>query len=66
MESISESEFIELPITARHAAYVRHLPNLHRDLFDRIWIAQAICKPFTFLTADATLKDDSELVELID
>ena len=65
LEPISESEFVELPITARHAAYVRYLPNIHHDPFDRILVARAICEPLTLLTADVALKDYSELVELI-
>ncbi len=66
VEEISDSGFAELPITAHHAAYIRHLPNIHKDPFDRILIAQAICEPFTFLTADPILKDYSDLVELIE
>ena len=65
VDSIAESEFTELPITARHAAAVSRLPDLHRDPFDRILIAQAISEPLTFLTADAELKKYSDLVEFI-
>lgn len=65
IEEITGSGFLELPITARHAAAVAQLPDIHRDPFDRILVAQAICEPLTFLTADAILKDYSELVELI-
>src|ERR1700688_5307035 len=43
--SIVDSDFLELPVTAHHAAKVAHLPLLHRDPFDRILIAQAICEP---------------------
>ncbi|GAB3456068.1 type II toxin-antitoxin system VapC family toxin [Massilia terrae] len=57
--------FRELPVSARHAAMVVRLPNIHRDPFDRILIAQALCGPLRFLTADATLRDYSELVEVI-
>ena len=44
-EAIPASDFLELPISARHAAAVMNLPDIHRDPFDRILIAQAICKP---------------------
>lgn len=64
--AIEDSGFLELPVTAQHAAAVSRLPDLHRDPFDRILIAQAISEPLTFLTADATLKDYSDLVELIE
>lgn len=66
VDSIIESGFIELPITALHAAAVSVLPDIHRDPFDRILIAQAISEPLTFLTADAQLKNYSELVEVIE
>lgn len=66
IEAISKSGFSELPITAYHAAAVAHLPNIHRDPFDRILIAQAVSEPMTFLTADMQLKNYSELVEVID
>lgn len=65
MEVITESGFSELPITARHAAAVLKLPDIHRDPFDRILIAQAISEPLTFLTADQMLKNYSDLVEVI-
>jgi PIN domain nuclease of toxin-antitoxin system len=63
--AISESGFSELPVTARHAATVSRLSDIHRDPFDRILIAQAISEPLTFLTADAALKDYSDLVEVV-
>lgn len=63
--AIEESGFSELPITARHAATVYSLRDIHRDPFDRILIAQAICEPLTFLTADELLEDYSDLVEVI-
>jgi PIN domain nuclease of toxin-antitoxin system len=65
VDAISESGFVELPVIARHAAAVCHLPDIHRDPFDRILIAQAISEPLTFLTADLTLKDYSELVVIV-
>lgn len=66
VEAIAESGFLELPITIHHAAATSHLPDIHRDPFDRILIAQAIFEPLTFLTADVELKKYSELVEIID
>lgn len=65
IQAISESGFMELPITAQHAAMVSHLPNIHRDPFDRMLIAQAISEPLTFLTANASLRNYSDLVEVI-
>jgi len=62
---ISRSGFQELPITAAHAAMVARLPDIHKDPFDRILIAQAMNEPLRFLTADGILKSYSELVELV-
>jgi len=66
VEAISASGFIELPITAVHAAAVANLPDLHRDPFNRILVAQAISEPLTFLTVDKQLKNYSELVQIMD
>jgi PIN domain nuclease of toxin-antitoxin system len=65
VDAIAESGFSELPITAQHAAATSNLPDIDRDPFDRILIAQAMTEPLTFLTADAELKNYSELVEII-
>lgn len=66
VQAITESGFLELPITTHHAAAVSRLPDIHRDPFDRILIAQAISEPLTFLTADLALQDYSDLIEMID
>lgn len=65
VSAITQSGFLELSITALHAAAVANLPDIHRDPFDRILIAQAVSEPLTFLTADEQLKDYSDLVEII-
>lgn len=62
---IGNSGFQELPITARHAATVALLPDIHRDPFDRILIAQALCEPLRLVTADGMLAKYSALVEVI-
>ena len=62
---IGSNGFRDLPITAAHAAAVAALPDLHRDPFDRILIAQAMTEPLRFLTADALLAICSDLVEVL-
>jgi PIN domain nuclease of toxin-antitoxin system len=62
---IAGSGFEELPISVRHAARVAQLPPLHRDPFDRILVAQALCEPLRLLTADRILGNYSELVEIV-
>lgn len=53
--------FKELPIRAVHAALVRSLPDIHRDPFDRILIAQAISEPLKLLTVDEHFSAYTEL-----
>lgn len=65
VDAITKSGFLELPLTANHALEVNKLPRIHRDPFDRILIAQAICEPLKFLTVDQKLKEYSELVEIV-
>lgn len=65
VKAISSSGFLELSITAEHAAATDQLSDLHRDPFDRILLAQAITEPLTFLTADELLKNYSKLVTMI-
>lgn len=62
---IARSGFQELQISAKHAAAVRSLPDIHNDPFDRILIAQAMTEPLKFLTHDAKLKAYSQLVEIV-
>lgn len=57
--------FLELPVTAVHAAGVRRLPLHHRDPFDRLLIGQTLHEPARFLTADRALAQYSDLVDVI-
>jgi PIN domain nuclease of toxin-antitoxin system len=52
---IEAAGFIELPVSARHAARAAELPRLHGDPFDRLLIAQALSEPLILLTSDTTL-----------
>ncbi len=65
VEQIEASHFIELRVSARHAAAVSALPDHHRDPFDRMLIAQAMTERVPLLTADHTLQIYSEQVELV-
>ncbi len=44
-----------LPILPSHAARVSELPHHHRDPFDRLLVAQALCENVPLLSADAAL-----------
>ncbi len=65
VETAHESGFVELPINVRAALRVQTLPHHHRDPFDRLLVAQAMCEPAVLYTADPQLAAYSELVELI-
>ena len=65
VDEIVNSGFRELPVTAIHAARVAGLPDLHRDPFDRLLIAQALCEPLSFLTIDEMLAGYSDLVDIV-
>ncbi len=60
-----ETGFRELPVTGAVARHVANLPLHHRDPFDRILIAQALCEPAILYTSDAQLKVYSDLVRRI-
>ena len=42
--AVARGGFLELPIQFRHVAVLPNLPMHHRDPFDRILIAQAVCE----------------------
>jgi len=48
-----DNGYVEVPITSEHAAAVGALPNLHKDPFDRMLVAQANVEGIILLTADA-------------
>ncbi|MBR2251711.1 MAG: type II toxin-antitoxin system VapC family toxin, partial [Neisseriaceae bacterium] len=54
-----------LPIKLNHITATETLPDIHKDPFDRLLIAQAISEPMRFLTHDEKLAEYSELVEWV-
>ena len=48
-----DNGYRELAITSEHAVAIARLPLLHKDLFDRLLLAQADVEGITLLTADA-------------
>jgi PIN domain nuclease of toxin-antitoxin system len=66
IEASQSMGFLELPVTAAHAAGVARLPYHHRDPFDRLLISQATAEPARLLTADRALVAYSELVEFVE
>ena len=51
-EAISRNGFRSLPIGFRHALIAGRLPNLHRDPFDRMLIAQASVEELRVVSHD--------------
>lgn len=54
-----------LPVSAEHAAAVEHLPDVHRDPFDRLLVAQAVAEGAVLLTADDRLAGYGGAVRVI-
>ena len=61
----SELVLDHLPVTADHAAAVEHLPDVHRDPFDRLLVAQAVAEGAVLLTADKRLAAYGDVVRLV-
>jgi PIN domain nuclease of toxin-antitoxin system len=53
--SMIEKGFSELQVNGEQAAYVARLPQLHRDPFDRLLVAQATVEGMLFLTSNEQL-----------
>ena len=63
--AIDASGFLELPVSAAHAAGVARLDLHHHDPFDRLLVAQALAEPLKLLTADEVLAKYSDVVLLV-
>lgn len=50
-----DNGYDELAITGRHAAAIANLPDIHKDPFDRVLIAQAQVEEITLFTNDGTV-----------
>lgn len=53
--AIRDGEFTVLPIEVSHAARLLRMPLHHRDPFDRIMVAQALCEDLVVVSDDAML-----------
>ncbi|MCL2019001.1 MAG: type II toxin-antitoxin system VapC family toxin [Oscillospiraceae bacterium] len=52
-----DAGYIELPISAKHSLQTMLLPDIHKDPFDRIMVAQALSEGLSFLTSDKTISE---------
>lgn len=55
--SLLDNGYAELMINSEHAVYVKSLPPIHKDPFDRMLIAQSSVEGITLLTSDATVAE---------
>lgn len=56
LKNVLESEqFIYLPLTEYDAERIKQLPEIHRDPFNRILIAQALENDLTIITRDTKI-----------
>jgi len=62
---IHGSGFRELPVTAQHTLAVHTLPDLHRDPFDRLLIAQALSEPLSLYTSDRMLPSYAPTIQFV-
>lgn len=53
--ALTANGFAHLAVTLRHALAVEALPNVHRDPFDRMLVAQAISDRLTIVTRDPNI-----------
>jgi PIN domain nuclease of toxin-antitoxin system len=51
-DSLLRFGFLELPIASEHVIAVSQLPNVHRDPFDRLLVAQAKVEGLVLMTTD--------------
>jgi PIN domain nuclease of toxin-antitoxin system len=51
-----DTGFEELSVSGLHATAVRHLPDHHRDPFDRLLIAQAKSEPLLLMSNDPLIE----------
>lgn len=52
---VEKNGFIWLPVLPRHTEFIRDLPPIHRDPFDRMLVAQAKCEHMVLLSYDANV-----------
>ncbi|MDK4706040.1 MULTISPECIES: type II toxin-antitoxin system VapC family toxin [unclassified Rhizobium] len=64
-ENLLENGYQELPVLGEHATAVADLPDIHKDPFDRILVAQAFVEGLSLITADKTVASYGGLVRLV-
>ena len=65
LDELPKAGFELLPVTGVHAVRTGDLGGLHKDPFDRMLIAQALCESMTLLTNDEALAEYRSAVRLV-
>lgn len=60
-----ENGYLELPILSQHVLSISHLPDIHKDPFDRMLVAQAQSEGFMLLTSDERVASYPGPVKLV-
>jgi PIN domain nuclease of toxin-antitoxin system len=56
MEQLSANNIVPLSITVSHSLYTERLPQIHKDPFDRLIIAQSIVENLQLITKDQDIR----------
>ncbi len=56
LSELAKNTFLSLPITIPHAAYVTKLPDIHKDPFDRMLVAQSNVEDMTLISGDQSIR----------
>lgn len=65
LRSLPSMGFVELPVRAAHTVRVVRLPDVHRDPFDRLLVAQSLTEPLTLVTNDGLLGRYSKDIRVV-
>jgi PIN domain nuclease of toxin-antitoxin system len=60
-----DNGYTELPILSDHVVAIESLPQIHKDPFDRLLVAQATVEGITLLTADSRVAEYPGPVRLV-
>jgi PIN domain nuclease of toxin-antitoxin system len=52
LQAFTDAGYVMLDIKPQHTLKVEALPPIHKDPFDRMLVAQALCEPLVLLTRD--------------
>jgi PIN domain nuclease of toxin-antitoxin system len=56
VNQLAENQFRSLPIQISHSVYTLHLPEIHKDPFDRMLISQSHVEGMTLISADQNIQ----------